>query len=76
VAGVILVRTVADPEILELSGTATLLWIALAEPITADELATELATVVRASLECVAPDVHTALADLVHRGVVTQLKVA
>jgi coenzyme PQQ synthesis protein D (PqqD) len=74
VAGVILVRSVADPEIVELSGTGTLLWFALTEPATAGELATELAAVVGAPPDVVARDVSTALADLVHRGIVTQLE--
>lgn len=74
-ADVILVRTVADPGIVELSGTGVLLWVALVEPVTAGELATELADVVGAPVEVVARDVRTALADLVQRGVVTQLEV-
>lgn len=73
---VVLVRTVANPEVVELIGTGVLLWVALVEPITADELATELAAVVGAPVEVVARDVLTALADLVQRGVVTQLDVA
>ena len=74
--GVTLVRTVADPEIVELCGTGVLLWMALVEPVTAGELATELAAVVGTPVDVVTPDVRTALADLVHRGVVTQLEVA
>jgi len=72
VAGVILIRTVAEPEIVELSGTGVLLWLALVEPITAGELATELAAVMGAPGDVVVGDVRTALADLVHRGFVTQ----
>jgi hypothetical protein len=76
VAGVILVRTVADPDIVELFGTGVLLWMALVEPVTASELATELAAVVGAPVDVVILDVRTSLADLVHRGLVTQLEVA
>ncbi len=32
---VVLVRTVADPEVVELFGTGVLLWVALVEPVTA-----------------------------------------
>ena len=71
--GVVLLRTVADPEIVELSGAAVLLWMALTEPATAAELATELAAVAGAPEDVVAPDVRGALADLVHRGIATQL---
>ena len=39
--GVVLVRTVADPEVVELFGTGVLLWVALVEPVTAGELAVE-----------------------------------
>jgi hypothetical protein len=74
--GVILIRTVADPEIIELFGTAVLLWLALAEPISAGELATELAAVVGAPVDLVARDVRTALTDLMQRGVVTRLELA
>src|SRR2546423_474414 len=74
-AGVTLVRTVDVPEIVELSGTGVLLWAALVEPISADELATDLAALVSAPLDVVARDVRIALADLVRRGVVTQLEV-
>ena len=75
-AGVILIRTVADPGIVELSGTGVLLWLALVEPVTAGELATELADVVGAPADAVVRDVGTALADLVQRGLVIQLEVA
>jgi hypothetical protein len=74
-AGVTLVRTVADPDVVELWGTGVLLWAALVEPVTADELATDLAALVGAPLDVVAGDVRAALADLVGRGVVTQLEV-
>jgi hypothetical protein len=74
-ADVILVRTVADSEIVELCGTGVLLWVALVEPVTAGELATDVAAVVGAPVDVVARDVRTALADLVHRGLVTQLEV-
>ena len=70
-----LVRTVDVSEIAQLSGTGVLLWAALVEPITADELATDLAAVVGGPLDLVARDVRAALADLVRRGLVTQLGV-
>jgi hypothetical protein len=70
-----LVRTVADPEIVELRGTGVLLWLALVEPVTAGDLAMELAAVIGAPVDVVAPDVRAALADLIHRGLVTQLVV-
>jgi hypothetical protein len=73
VGGVILVRTVADPEVVELFGTGVLLWLALLEPITAGELGAELATLLGAPADVVARDVRTALADLVHRGLVKQV---
>jgi hypothetical protein len=76
VADVILVRTVADPEIVELKGAAALLWIALVEPVTADELASDLAAVAGAAVDVVARDVRIAVADLVHRGLVTVLGAA
>jgi hypothetical protein len=72
---VTLIRTVDDSQIVELWDTGVLLWAALGEPITADELATDLAALVGAPLDVVARDVRTALADLVRRGVVTQLAV-
>lgn len=75
-ADAILVRTVPDPEIVELDGAAVLVWVALAEPVTAGELAMELAAVVGAPVDVVARDLRTALANLVHRGLVTQLEVA
>ena len=74
-AGVILIRTVADPEIVELFGTGVLLWVALVQPVTAAELATELAAVVGAPVDVVVRDIRTALADLMHRGLVTQIGV-
>ena len=74
--GVVRVRTVADPEVVELSGTGVLLWVALVEPVTAVELATDLGAVVDAPVDVVARDVRIALADLVQRGVVTQLEMA
>jgi hypothetical protein len=72
-AGVILARTVADAEIVEVSGTGLLLWLALLEPVSADDLTGELAAVLGVPDEVLARDVRTALADLVHRGLVTQL---
>ena len=76
VADRILVRTVADPEIVELFGTGVFLWVALVEPVTAGELARELAAVVGAPADVVIRDLRIALADLVHRGVATQHEVA
>ena len=73
VAGVILLRTVDGPQTVELFGTGVLLWLALAEPITAGELAAELAAVIGVPVEIVTPDVQAALADLAARGLVTQL---
>jgi coenzyme PQQ synthesis protein D (PqqD) len=75
-AGVTLVRTVDNPEVVELWGTGLLLWAALVEPVTADELASDLAALVDAPLDVVARDVREALADLVRRGVVMQLEVS
>src|SRR3954466_6259542 len=75
VTDVILVRTVTNREIVELFGTGVLLWAALVEPVTVGDLATELAAVVDAPLDVVAPDVRAAVADLVDRGLVTQLEV-
>jgi hypothetical protein len=71
---VVLVRTVADPHVTELFDTGVLLWLALVEPITASELAVELAAVVGVPVEVVAPDVRAAVADLLRRGVVTQVE--
>jgi hypothetical protein len=71
---VILVRTVSDPEIVELFDTGVLLWLALAEPINVSELALELAAVVGVPVEVVAPDVRAAAADLLRRGVVRQVQ--
>jgi len=71
-AGVTLVRTVDDSEVVELWGTGTLLWTALAEPVTLDELALALAAVVDAPPDVVARDVRGALTDLVNRRVVKQ----
>lgn len=68
--GVTLVRTVDDPEVIELWGTGALLWEALKEPVTLDELAWDLAAVVGAPPDVVARDVHDALTDLLNRGVV------
>jgi len=68
-----LARTVANPEIVELRGTGVLLWMALVEPVTARALARELAAAVGAPADVVAHDVRAALADLVHRGLVTRL---
>ena len=73
--GVVLIRTVADPEVVELYGTGVLMWMALAEPVSAGELTAELAAVLEAPVDVMARDVRTALADLVQRGVVTQLGV-
>ena len=73
-ADVVLVRTVADPQIVELSGTGFLLWVALVEPGTAGELASELAAVVSAPMDVVAADVGRGLAELVRRGVVSPLE--
>jgi len=70
-AGVVLVRTVADPEVVELWGTGVLLWAALVEPATAEELVADLTAVVGAPPDVVARDVRNALGDLVRRGVVT-----
>ena len=75
-ADAVLIRTVANPDVVELFGTGVLLWAALVEPVTVADLATELAAVVGAPLDVVAPDVRTALADLAGRGLVTQLEVA
>ena len=74
-SGVTLVRMVDDPEVVELWGTGVLIWAALAEPVLADELASELAVLTGAPLDVVARDIREALADLVRRGVVTQLEV-
>lgn len=71
---VVLVRTVADPEVTALSGTGILLWLAVSQPVTAHELATELAAAVGAPLHVVERDVRTSLADLARRGVVMQLE--
>ncbi|MCA1842384.1 MAG: PqqD family protein [Actinobacteria bacterium] len=72
-AGVVLVRTVDDPEIVELSGTGVLLWLALSDPVTGGDLATELAAVVGAASDVVARDVARALTELARRGLVVQL---
>lgn len=72
--GVTLVRTVDDPEVVELWGTGVFLWAALVEPVTANELALDLAAVVGAPVGLVARDVHEALTGLVQRGVVKQLE--
>lgn len=71
---VVLVRTVSDPEVVELFDTAVLLWLALVEPITVSELAVELAAVVGVPVEDVAPDVRAAAADLLRRGLVAQVR--
>jgi hypothetical protein len=73
VADVTLVRTVNQPDVVELRGTGALLWVALVEPVTVAELAADLAEAIGAPLDIVSRDVQVALADLVHRGVVTQL---
>jgi hypothetical protein len=75
VADAVLVRTVADPEIVELNGSGVLLWTALIEPLTPGELARELSVVADAPFDVVARDVRTALTDLVRRGLVTKLGV-
>lgn len=71
VAGVILVRTVDNPEVVELSGTGLLLWLALHEPVTARELAADLAAAVGGAVDVVAADVQAALVELARRGFVT-----
>jgi hypothetical protein len=71
--GVSLVRTVEDPEVVELWGSGVLVWAALVEPVTAIELAFDLAAVLGAPLDVVGRDVDTALTDLVHRGVAMRL---
>jgi hypothetical protein len=71
---VVLVRTVSEPHVVELFDTGVLLWLALVEPITARALAAELAAVVDVPVEIVAPDVQSAIADLLRRGVVTQVQ--
>lgn len=73
-AGVTLVRTVDDPEVVELWGSGVLLWAALVEPVTADELASDLAAVAGAPVDLVVRDVHDALTDLLHRGVVKKFE--
>ena len=72
VAGSVLVRTVADSDIVELSGTAVLLWLALADALTVGELAAELAGVLDAPLEVVTDDVRSALEELVRRGLIAR----
>ena len=69
-----LVRTVDDPEVVELWGSGVLLWAALVEPVTADELASDLAAVAGAPVDLVVRDVHDALTDLLHRGVVKKFE--
>lgn len=71
-ADVMLVRTVSDPDILELSGTGLLLWLALVEPATAAELAADLADAVGAPVSVVARDVRAALTGLEQRGLVAR----
>jgi hypothetical protein len=71
---VTLVRTVDDPDVVELWGTAALLWMALAEPVTAGDVAADLAALTDAPLDVVARDVRTAIADLVRRGVVIRVE--
>ncbi len=75
-ADVVLIRTLSDPTVIELGGTGVLLWLALVEPVTARELAAELAEVLGAPADVVTADVHRALADLVHRGFVTRFEEA
>src|SRR5262245_22821723 len=69
-AGVTLVRTVDLPDVVELWGTGVLLWAALVEPASADELGAELAAVTGAPVDVVTGDVREALADLWRRRVV------
>ena len=69
-----LVRTVDNPDVVELWGTGALLWTALFAPVTIDELASDLAALVDAPKDVVWRDVQSALAELVHRGVVAQLE--
>ena len=69
-AGVTLIRTVDLPEVVELRGTGLLLWAALVEPATADELGADLAAVLDAPVDVVARDVRAALDELVRRRVV------
>lgn len=73
-ADVTLVRTVGNPEVVELWGTGALLWTVLIEPVSVNELASDLASVVDAPLDVVTRDVHNALTELVRRGLVMQLE--
>lgn len=73
-ADVVLARTISDPGIIEVGGTGVLLWLALVEPLTAEQLASELAEVTGAQIEIVAPDVRAALRELEQRNLVTCLE--
>lgn len=72
-ADVVLVRSISDPEIIELGGTAVLLWLALVQPVSGGELVADLAEVTGASVDVVAADVGTALTQLERRGLVARL---
>ncbi len=73
-ADVLLVRTLSDSDVIELGGSAVLLWLALLEPATADQLIAELADVVGAPVNVVARDVRVALTALEQRGLVVRLE--
>jgi hypothetical protein len=75
-ARTVLLRTVTEPEIIELSGASVLLWLALAQPASAGELAADLSAVVGAPVEVVARDLGPVLTDLMQRGLVARLDIA
>jgi len=72
----VLLRTVTEPELVELSGSSVLLWLALARPASAGELASDLSAVVGAPVQVVARDLRPALTDLMQRGFVARLDTA
>jgi hypothetical protein len=73
VAGTVLLRTLTDPGIVELSGSSVLIWLALGNPVSAGELASDLSAVVGARLDVVAAEMRPVLHDLLQRGFVTRL---
>lgn len=69
-SGTIVLLSVRDGDVFELAGTAVALWDALAEPVTLDQAASQLAERFGVAVDVVAPDIGSAVQELVRRGVV------
>jgi Coenzyme PQQ synthesis protein D (PqqD) len=64
----VLLTTVEDPSVHRLSGSAGAAWIILESPMTAEQLASDLASVYRVDVHAVSSDVRALVDNFVEQG--------